>query len=164
MPDRGRSRSGAMPHGPAACGRDRCLPQDAWPHKNCGRCDICAPKDAHTVARAVTEPSALTGNEAFHVLSLVGDLGTFALGSTGLLRSLRGTPDAPIKPNRSSHFGGLSHLRKADVERLIDALITARYLLRDDESEWRSIYLTEEGVVARQSGEVDIDWNIELQF
>jgi ATP-dependent DNA helicase RecQ len=131
---------------------------DTWPHKTCGRCDICTPNDAHIIARAATEPSTLTGNEATNVLSLVRDLGNFALGPTGLMRSLRGTPDAPIKPNRSSNFGALSHLRKADVERLIEALIAANYLLRDDESEWRSVYLTEEGVNALESGEVDIDW------
>ena len=79
------------------------------------------------------------------------------------MRSLRGTPDAPVKPNRSKQFGALAHLRKADVERLIEALITASYLHRDDESEYRSIYLTEEGSRALQTGDVDIDWQFTPQ-
>jgi hypothetical protein len=58
-------------------------------------------------------------------LQIVHDLASgyrpWAMGKTGLMRALRGTPDAPIKPDRTSAFGALADLKKADVDRLIEA-------------------------------------------
>jgi len=46
------------------------------------------------------------------------------------------------------------------VERLIDALVDKEYLRRDDEDEFRRLYLTEEGKQALQSGEVYVEWRL----
>ena len=66
------------------------------------------------------------------------------------MKALRGTPDAPVKPSRTGAFGALEGWKKADVERLIEALIEQSYLRRDEEDEWRRLYLTESGEEALQ--------------
>jgi ATP-dependent DNA helicase RecQ len=144
---------------------------DRWPHRNCGRCDVCT--------GAVREPTAavaarvVTGNTApavdvktapFAALSIVHDLTLgnypFALGKAGLVRALRGTPDAPIKPGRTRAFGALASLKKAEVERLVDALVEAEYVRRDEEDEYRRLYLTDNGAEAIQQGEIDLEWRL----
>jgi hypothetical protein len=87
------------------------------------------------------------------VADLAGAFRPFALGKTGLMRALRGTPDAPIKNDRTGAFGALAAMKKADVERLIEALIERGYLRRDDEDEYRRLYLTGEGRDAVATGE-----------
>ena len=97
-------------------------------------------------------------------LQIVHDLAAgyrpWAMGKTGLLRALRGTPDAPIKPDRTQAFGALAALRKAEVERLVEALIERNYLRRDEDDEYRRLYLTTEGRQAVTSGEADIEWRM----
>jgi ATP-dependent DNA helicase RecQ len=73
---------------------------------------------------------------------------------------LRGTPDAPIKPDRTQAFGALAALKKAEVERLIEALIERGYLRRDEDDEYRRLYLTAEGREAVTNGEADIEWRM----
>jgi ATP-dependent DNA helicase RecQ len=82
------------------------------------------------------------------------------MGKTGLMRALRGTPDAPIKPDRTSAFGALAALKKADVDRLIESLIECGYLRRDEDDEYRRLYLTTEGREAVTLGEADIEWRL----
>lgn len=95
-------------------------------------------------------------------LRLLHDLASgyypFHLGKAGLMKALRGTPDAPVKPSRTKAFGALEGWKKADVERLIEALIEQSYLRRDEEDEYRRLYLTESGLEALQAGELDIEW------
>ena len=156
---------------------DRCRHQqiaryfgDAWPRKNCGVCDVCAPKHSSAPRQIVknnigpdTSVSNLDGPLA--ALTIVHDLASarspFALGKSGLVRALRGTPDAPIRPDRSAGFGALSGWKKVEVERLCDALADKGLLRRDDEDEYRRLYLTEEGQDAVRSGACDIVWRVE---
>jgi ATP-dependent DNA helicase RecQ len=147
---------------------------DRWPHRNCGRCDVCAgsPKEttavvaARVVAGSGTAPAATEDPRLapLAALRIVHDLSLgnypFALGKAGLVRALRGTPDAPIKPGRTRAFGALATLKKAEVERLVDALVEAEYLRRDDEDEYRRLYLMPTGAEAIQLGEVDVEWRL----
>ncbi len=82
----------------------------------------------------------------------------WAIGKTGLLRTLRGTPDSPIKPNRTRAFGALGGMKKGDVDKLIEALIEANFLRRDEEDEYRKLYLTDTGREGVTSGSLDFDW------
>jgi ATP-dependent DNA helicase RecQ len=150
---------------------------DAWPHKTCGVCDVCHPPSSPSSpagrgARRGTstrgdgnggearEPP--TGSEGLAGLSIVGELAAsrspFALGKSGLVRTLRGTPDAPVREGRVKGFGALGSLKKAEVERLVEALIEKNYLLRDDEDEYRRLHLTEKGTDALSEGTCDITW------
>jgi superfamily II DNA helicase RecQ len=54
----------------------------------------------------------------------------------------------------------LAGYRKADVERLIDALVEHGLLLRDEEDEYRRLYLTEGGVAAVRNGNADVEWRL----
>jgi ATP-dependent DNA helicase RecQ len=132
---------------------------DPWPHRRCGQCDICAPRSVR--ARAPRVETTASG-DPLAALRVVADLATgrspFALGKAGLLRTLRGTPDAPVREGRTRGFGALSDWRKADVERLIEALIEQGYLRRDDTDEYRRLFLTESGQQTIIDGTLDIDW------
>ncbi|MBB6049072.1 RecQ family ATP-dependent DNA helicase [Armatimonas rosea] len=161
---------------------------DRWPRRTCGMCDVCAlppasptPSRSESAFRGTREgklPSlrpdevgnrakggaggGMSGGMPIDALRLLHDLASgyypFQLGKAGLMKALRGTPDAPVKPNRTGAFGALEGWKKADVERLIEALIEQSYLRRDEEDEYRRLYLTESGLEALQSGELDIEW------
>ena len=144
---------------------------DDWPNLPCGMCDVCrarASSGARTVHKAVAAVAAAmpTSEDAaaapLHALRLVATLtagmSPFALGRAGLVRALRGTPDAPIRPDRAREFGALSAFKKAEIERLIDALVESSHLRRDDEDEYRRLYLTSEGREAISSEAIDIPW------
>ncbi|BDI31144.1 hypothetical protein CCAX7_31950 [Capsulimonas corticalis] len=145
---------------------------DNWPNLPCGMCDVCraraagasSGRSAHKAsAPAVAAPSTADSEAApLHALRLVATLtagmSPFALGRTGLVRALRGTPDAPIRPDRAREFGALAAFKKAEIERLIDALVESGHLRRDDEDEYRRLYLTAEGRDAISSEEIDIPW------
>jgi ATP-dependent DNA helicase RecQ len=156
---------------------------DRWPNLPCQACDVCAgvatpgrrrgagggvssARGAATAAgstQAAAEPLD-PGKAPLAALRVVADLAgafrPFALGKTGLMRALRGTPDAPIKNDRTGAFGALAAMKKADVERLIEALIERGYLRRDDEDEYRRLYLTGEGRDAVANGEADVEWRL----
>lgn len=139
---------------------------DRWPCRTCGMCDVCAKPTSPPRSPAIEEKARPTyaGGDGtpLDALRLLHDLASgyypFHLGKAGLLKALRGTPDAPVKPNRTGAFGALAGWKKADVERLIEALIEQGYLRRDDDDEWRRLYLTESGLETLQAGEVDIEW------
>ncbi|MBC8104078.1 MAG: ATP-dependent DNA helicase RecQ [Cytophagales bacterium] len=133
---------------------------DRWPNRPCGMCDICV-KTAPAAARAASdgfspEKAPLAALQVVH--DLAQGYRPFALGKSGLLKALRGTPDAPIKPDRTSAFGTLGDYKKSEVDRLIESLIEQGYLRRDEESEYRSLYLTGDGQNAVASGEADVEW------
>lgn len=137
---------------------------DRWPRRTCGVCDVCSgPSPALARLSRTTELVAGgTAGTPLDALRLVGELASgyrpFAIGKSGLLKALRGTPDAPIKPGRNKAFGALEGWKKADVERLIDALTDQGYLWRDDEDEYRRLFLTEAGHAALAAGELDVEW------
>ena len=130
---------------------------DRWPRRTCGACDICCGARARVAAPQTVVTAAHAGSP-LEALRLVQDLRTFALGKSGLLKALRGTPDAPVKPGRTGAFGALAGWKKADVERLIEALVEQDYLWRDESDEYRRLFLTDSGARALAAGELDIEW------
>lgn len=141
---------------------------DAWPHKTCGACDVCTPRKQKSSEKGAktrqesTRQTSVSVSPPLAALQIVYELGAsrypFALGKSGLVRTLRGTPDAPVKEGRVRAFGALSGNKKAELERLVEALIEQEYLLRDEEDEYRKLYLTEKGREAVEQGECDIEW------
>ena len=140
---------------------------DRWARRNCGMCDVCtgetpladsSPSAGTSVERSETDP-ALAPIAALHaVADLTRGAYPFAVGKSGLVRILRGTPDAPVKPTRTEAFGALSGWKKGEVERLIDALTEQNYFQRDEEDEYRRLYLTRMGNDAFADGICDIVW------
>jgi ATP-dependent DNA helicase RecQ len=142
---------------------------DSWPHRKCDVCDICTPcKPSRSIRSASTSPKrigAISGEREagpLAALRIVAELASsrspFALGKAGLVRTLRGTPDAPVREGRVRDFGALAGGKKAEIERLIEALLEQGYLRRDDADEYRRLYLTETGMEAVVSEECDIEW------
>lgn len=165
---------------------------DRWPNLPCGKCDVCAGTkggaSAHRVgsgkdvvgkqgsgsrsgasssgSSAPAAPAVDPARAPLAALQIVSDLAQgyrpFALGRTALMRSLRGTPDAPITQNRSAGFGALAALKKSEVERLVDALVDGGFLRRDEEDEYRRLYLTTLGKNALADDEVQIEWRMQI--
>ena len=152
---------------------------DRWANVSCGQCDVCAPKhgsqampspqeerrERRQVAPTVVSlPSRKEVSAPIAALTLIRDMTSgrspFAIGKAGLVRSLRGTPDAPIRPGRSSMFGMLATFKKAELERLADALVEQNYLTRDDADEYRRLYLTSLGQEAVRDEQCDIEWRV----
>jgi ATP-dependent DNA helicase RecQ len=135
---------------------------DRWPHKNCGNCDVCAPKAGEFVPAPTATPTVDAHEAPLYALRAIADLtggrSAFALGRAGLMRLLRGTPDAPVRPERTPMYGTLASLRKADVERLLDALVEHGYVYRDENDDYRRLYLTAEGENAVHAQNCDIHW------
>ena len=137
---------------------------DRWPRRVCGMCDVCEKPASFPPPRPSSRKISGGGTEGggLDALRLLHDLASgyypFHLGKAGLMKALRGTPDAPVKPSRTKAFGALEGWKKADVERLIEALIEQHYLRRDEEDEYRRLYLTDSGLESLQSGELDIEW------
>jgi ATP-dependent DNA helicase RecQ len=143
---------------------------DRWPNLPCGMCDVCVKKKGAAPQRGSTTGERGGAGSAswppekapIAALQIVHDLAQgyrpFALGKAGLMRALRGTPDAPIKQDRTSAFGALCDYKKSEVERLIEALLEQGYLRRDEDDEYRRLYLTSDGGRAVSSGDVDVEW------
>ena len=155
---------------------------DRWPNLKCGACDVCNGEaqpakggDRSRGTRVSVSPASAEGAAAaangvsveeapLAALRLVHELAQgyrpFALGRAGLMKALRGTPDAPIKQGRVAQFGALGSYKKSEVERLVDALVEADLLRRDEDDEYRRLYLTTEGGEAVRTGSVDIPWRV----
>jgi ATP-dependent DNA helicase RecQ len=138
---------------------------DRWPHRNCGRCDVCTGESpvgeqssASDTQRSTIDPALAPIAALRAVHDLTKGFSPFAVGKPGLTRILRGTPDAPVKPTRTNAFGSLTGWKKAEVERLIDALTDAEYLRREEEDEYRRLYLTHAGEDCITEGACDIIW------
>lgn len=147
---------------------------DRWSNLPCGMCDVCVKssdratakssgvRDSHPPLASERGGGVSPEKAPIAALQIVHDLAQgyrpFAIGKSGLLRALRGTPDAPIKEDRTPAFGALADYKKSEVERLIDALLLQGYLRRDEEDEYRRLYLTGEGGRAITSGEADVEW------
>ena len=144
---------------------------DRWPQISCGMCDVCTGKASGKKGKAAVKSVADSNativspqEAALAALNIVGELTQgyrpFALGKTGLLRTLRGTPDAPVKPDRVQDFGALTSYKKSEVDRLIEGLIEHNYLRRDENDDYRRLYLTDEGRAALADGIADIEWRV----
>lgn len=138
---------------------------DRWPRLQCGACDVCL-KNGDTLWSGKDAVAAVPSdvNPAQVALRIVGELTggrfPFAVGKAGLVKILRGVPDAPVRPNRVRDFGALSTMKNADAERLVEGLVEQGYLQRDENDEYRRLYLTGEGREALESGDVDIEWRL----
>ncbi|MBC8140486.1 MAG: ATP-dependent DNA helicase RecQ, partial [Armatimonadetes bacterium] len=134
---------------------------DRWANTPCGMCDVCAPRRD---AKETAAPVRVGGNvpAPLAALQLVRDLTAgfrpFALGKTGLVRTLRGTPDAPVKPERTALFGALASYKKGELERLLDAMVEQEYLQRDESGEFPRLLLTAHGYDALQNDFCDMEW------
>jgi ATP-dependent DNA helicase RecQ len=124
-------------------------------------CDVCAARQRRGVGRAPEpEPAepparkagAATAADALTALTAAKTL-PFAVGKTGLTRLLQGSISSAIKEDRSRQFGALAHLPASRVEALIERLIAAGYLHRDEEHEYRLLSITPLG---RDATEADL--------
>ena len=116
---------------------------------DCGTsCDVCtgtaerATKSPARAAKAVT-----TAQDALAVLDAVRTL-PFPMGKTGIVRLLLGSIESTVRADRSESFGVLSELPKGKVEGLVERLIDAGLLFRDESHEYRLISLTKRGAAA----------------
>ena len=139
---------------------------DRWPGVKCGMCDVCSPSSARTAdaSQADAQPGVISENPPLSALQLVRDLAAgyrpFAVGKPGLVRALRGTPDAPVKADRTATFGALAGMKKGEIERMVETLIETGYFRREDDDDYRRLYLTGEGKAAVAGGEIDIAWKM----
>jgi len=135
---------------------------DRWANTPCGMCDVCAPRKDKTDPTTVAVRVGGNVPAPLAALQLVRDLTAgyrpFALGKTGMIRTLRGTPDAPVKPERTALFGALASYKKGELERLLDAMVEQEYLQRDESDEYRRLTLTAHGHDALQNDFCDMEW------
>ena len=94
--------------------------------------------------------STITAADALAILEAVRTL-PFALGKTGLSRLVSGSHESRIRADRSRQFGALAHLKKGQIETLIDRLVASGHLDRDLNHEFKIIRLTERGARASES-------------
>ncbi|MCC6628806.1 MAG: RecQ family ATP-dependent DNA helicase [Chloroflexi bacterium] len=120
----------------------------------CGdACDLCTTRASHGATAAAPAVAArpatrtATAADAAMVLAAVRTL-PFPVGKTGLTRLLHGSIQSTIKADRSSSFGALAHLPTARIDALLDRLIAAGYLHRDDTHDYRLLSLTDDGRAA----------------
>jgi ATP-dependent DNA helicase RecQ len=137
---------------------------DHWDGAPCGACDVCLGEVEEKASAAAARPakSIDASDAALNALSVVQELGSgsrpFAVGRTGLARILRGAPDAPVAPGRVAGYGALSHVAKADIERLVDAVLDRGYLDRDETDPYRTLKLTQAGREALDSSHAAVYW------
>jgi ATP-dependent DNA helicase RecQ len=93
------------------------------------------------------QAAGATAADALSVLAAARTL-PFPVGKTGLVRLLAGSITSPIKADRSQQFGALAHLPASRVEALIERLIEAGYLARDEAHEFRLLSITDRGRAA----------------
>jgi ATP-dependent DNA helicase RecQ len=127
-------------------------------------CDLCAARQrrgpgrraeadsAAEAAPAVRKASAATASDALTALAAARTL-PFPVGKTGLMRLLQGSITSSIKADRSQQFGKLEHLSSSRIDALIERLIAAGYLDRDESHEYRLLSVTERG---REATEADL--------
>ena len=95
--------------------------------------------------------------DALRVLAGVAAV-PYPLGRTGLMRTLRGTADAPVKEVRCVEFGVLTGRTVKHVEDLIGRLIEDGLLHRDTSNDYRLLSLTDAGRTALQNPEQLPEW------
>ncbi|UCC63813.1 MAG: ATP-dependent DNA helicase RecQ, partial [Anaerolineae bacterium] len=92
----------------------------------CAACDNCG-ATAFQVDMQRAAPPAITEHLATMILRCVTHL-PFSLGKTGLSRTLKGLPTAPIKPDRCPEHGALPHLTRKAIAQLVQKLTDEGYL------------------------------------
>ncbi|MFN8559080.1 MAG: HRDC domain-containing protein [Dehalococcoidia bacterium] len=119
----------------------------------CGNCDICRdgagparPVRRQGVDRAkpragVPPPTERAPEDL--ILECVAEL-PFAMGRTGVCRVLKGSIKSPVQADRSRQFGALAAMAEAAIEREIERMVDAGWLVRDD-SEYRRLSVTPAG-------------------
>ena len=118
-------------------------------------CDNCTrdttPRSATGRERPPSEARQTIGAaDAVTILQAVRSL-PFDLGKTGLSRLVSGSHESRIRADRSPHFAALAHLKKGQIDTLIDRLVEHGYLDRDLDHEYKLIRLTQRGAVASES-------------
>jgi ATP-dependent DNA helicase RecQ len=74
-------------------------------------------------------------------------------GRTGLVRALRGSITSKVSPRQCPSFGVLSNMKEGAIIKLVELLIEAGYIDRDNDGEYRFLSLTRLGRDA-----LDEDW------
>ncbi len=77
----------------------------------------------------------------------------FGLGRTGLARLLKGASSAAVGPQRSPDHGALSQLAINTIEDIIEALVTAGLVARDERDRMRLLHITPVGEAALEQPE-----------
>lgn len=117
----------------------------------CGTmCDACV--GAITRAAAVappptTAPLATPRDGAAAALAVLDCVRTlpFALGKSGLSKVLSGSIAAPVKGDRAPGYGALAGVAMSRINELIELLVEAGLLARDEQHEYRLLSLTARG-------------------
>jgi ATP-dependent DNA helicase RecQ len=92
----------------------------------CAACDNCgAPAFQVDMRRAA--PPAVTDHLTAIILRCVAHL-PFALGKTGISRTLKGLPTSPVKPHRCPEHGALPHLTRKAIAELVQKLTDEGFL------------------------------------
>jgi ATP-dependent DNA helicase RecQ len=129
-------------------------------------CDICAPQSGSGVraarnGRASAGPSLRDDSDprsdVRRALDAVGNL-PFGMGRSGLARALKGGATSPVEPERLPEHGALRHLSLSAIEDLIERLIDAGFLERDERDEYRRVSLTLLGKKARRDAAYLPEW------
>lgn len=127
----------------------------------CGTmCDVCAGAVARPAPGMAREGAAPGGAgtdatrdgvaAALAVLDSVRGM-PFPVGKSGLARVLTGSIAAPVKRDRARGFGALAGMSVSRVNELIERLIEAGLLARDEQHEYRLLALTPRGEAASEA-------------
>lgn len=126
---------------------ERLSPCGDWCDVCQGGGDGCVPRTEAPAPPIATRPRLEGAAAALAVLNCVKAL-PFPLGKSGLAKVLAGSIAAPVKGDRVPGFGVLANLATSRVNELIERLIDAELLARDEQHEYRLLALTGRGQVA----------------
>ncbi len=118
------------------------------PGGRCGVCDRCRPAEADGssaggAARKQRAPRIRDdGVLREHIVGCLREL-PYAVGISGLVRILTGSPDTGAAGARSPHFGALVGVSKARLTREIQALVAEGQLERDETAEFPLLRLVD---------------------
>lgn len=131
-------------------------------------CDNCAaehgaaipvPQAARRSAPAPLPPrnDADARSDAQRALDGLANL-PFPMGRSGLAKVLKGASGSPVEPERCPEYAALSHLPLSRIEDLIEQLVEAGYITRDERHEHRGLSLSPLGRRARQDAASLPEW------
>jgi len=124
----------------------------------CDACDNCGAMGFRVDVRRVAQP-AITEHLAAIILRCMASL-PFPLGKTGLARTLKGLPSAPVNPDRCPEYGALPHLSRQAIAKLAQKLTDEGYLEAHVEPRrgFRLLRLTDLGHRALQDESLLPEW------
>ena len=130
-------------------------------------CDICAPERGlqagngggrRTLSGPLPQRDSDDGrSDVQRILDGLHNL-PFPMGRSGLARALKGGSNSPIEAERCAEVGALRHLPLNTIEELIERLIEAAYLARDERDEYRRLSLSITGKKARRDPSYLPEW------